>query len=154
MDWVRQKKYGVWLVKWTGQLITYLTACIYVVCTGWLLWNRDIRVARMVAVPAVSFILVSLFRTGYNAPRPYELYGFTPLLPKDTKGKSFPSRHVFSIFVIASSVAGIWLPAGLALLGMGIILAGLRVIMGVHFPRDVLAGALIGIFVGVAGILI
>ena len=51
-------------------------------------------------IPAVSFVLVSLFRRWYSAGRPYELLDITPLIPKDTRGKSFPSRHVFSDFII------------------------------------------------------
>ena len=53
-----------------------------------------------VLIPAVSFVLVSLFRRWYSAGRPYELLDITLLIPKDTVGKSFPSRHVFSVFII------------------------------------------------------
>ena len=43
----------------------------------------------------------------------------------------------------------IWL--GLLFLVMGLFLAVLRVIAGLHYPRDVIAGALIGIISGGLG---
>ena len=46
-------------------------------------------------------MVVSVSRKIINEPRPYEKYGVPPVLDKDTSGKSFPSRHVFSVFVIA-----------------------------------------------------
>ena len=55
---------------------------------------------RALAVPLVSFVLLSVLRKALNAKRPYEVFGLDPIIPKKTKGKSFPSRHVFSIFVI------------------------------------------------------
>lgn len=54
-----------------------------------------------ILVPAVLFIGLSVFRRLYNAPRPYEALAIDPLIHKDTQGKSFPSRHIFSVFMIA-----------------------------------------------------
>lgn len=151
MQWIRDRKYGVPFVKWSGKVITYLTAFVYFAVIVFLGYRRDLRIVPMVMVPAVSFVLVSIFRTRYAAARPYEKYDFTPLLPKDTQAKSFPSRHVFSIFVIATVVSYIWLLPGIVLLLAGVFLAILRVAMGVHFPKDVLAGAVIGIMSGCIG---
>ena len=109
---------------------------------------------KVAACGAVPFVLVSVFRHLIDAPRPYELYDFYDEPPKNKKGKSFPSRHVFSAFLIAA----LWvikspvIAASLAV--FGVILAINRVITGIHFVRDVVAGAIIGIVSGVLGILI
>lgn len=151
MHAIRETKYGITLIKWSGKGITYLTALIYLFCIGFLLWQRDLRVVPFVMTPAVSFVFVSIFRAKYGAQRPYEKYDFVPLLPKDTKAKSFPSRHVFSIFVLAAVILFVQPVCGGVLLCLGVVLAVLRVVIGVHFPRDVIAGGVIGIFCGVTG---
>ena len=63
--------------------------------------QRDGRFFRSLLVPAVSFAALSLVRRTLNFRRPYEVLDIDPIIHKDTKGKSMPSRHVFSIFVIA-----------------------------------------------------
>ena len=103
-------------------------------------------------VPGISFVLVSIFRSRLNAPRPYEMPGAKPpIIKKDALGKSFPSRHVFSIFVIAVTVFWVWPLPGVLTAAAGALLAWCRVAGGVHFPRDVIAGALIGIGCGLLG---
>ncbi|MCI8875678.1 MAG: phosphatase PAP2 family protein [Lachnospiraceae bacterium] len=101
-------------------------------------------------IPAVSFVLVSLFRRWYSAGRPYELLDITPLIPKDTRGKSFPSRHVFSVFIIGMTFFYVKRTLGLAVFFIGILTAFVRVIGGVHFPKDVAAGAALGVLFGLA----
>jgi membrane-associated phospholipid phosphatase len=104
-------------------------------------------------VPGISFVLVSVFRRIVNAPRPYEVFDGVPVIAKDTLGKSFPSRHAFSIFVIGMAFCACcpltW--AGPTILVLGVALAVIRVIAGVHFPRDAIAGALAGILLGYMG---
>lgn len=109
------------------------------------------RLPREIIVPVLGFLLVSLFRAAYDAPRPYEVGGKLPPIGKVTKGRSFPSRHTFSMFMIA--MAWLWWlpPIGAALLICGCIMAVLRVRLGVHFIRDVVAGALIAIAFGIVG---
>lgn len=101
-----------------------------------------------ILVPAVSFLVVSLFRKIYSAPRPYETLDIIPLLKKMTKGKSFPSRHVFSIFMIAMTFLDWNMWFGIMFLILGVLMAYIRVVGGVHFPKDVAAGALLGILCG------
>ena len=109
--------------------------------------------ARAVLVPGVSFALVTALRKAVNAPRPYEVFGVAPVIPKDTQGNSFPSRHTFSIFVIAMTFRACctlaW--AGPVMLAAGVVLAAIRVVSGVHFPRDVVVGALCGVLAGWVG---
>ena len=109
---------------------------------------------RTVLVPGVSFALVTLMRKAINAPRPYEVFDAAPVIPKDTRGNSFPSRHAFSIFVIAMTFCACcplaW--AGPVMLAAGMLLAVIRVVSGVHFPRDVVVGALLGMLAGFVGL--
>ena len=103
-------------------------------------------------VPGISFVLLSIFRDRIDAPRPYEIPGAKPpVIKKDAPGKSFPSRHIFSIFVIAATFFWVWPASGILIGIAGVILAWVRVAGGVHFPRDVIAGALIGIGCGILG---
>ena len=62
-----------------------------------------------------------------------------------------PSRHVFSAFVIGMSALYISVPLGAFILADSSLMCFMRVIAGVHFPKDVIAGAVIGILSGVIG---
>ena len=111
-------------------------------------------VALKIGVFALApYILVSAVRKIIKAPRPYEIYDFYQAPPKNKVGQSFPSRHVFSAFVIAvlSYIASVWV--SIALIVLGVLLAVSRVLLGIHFVRDVVAGALIGILSGIFGII-
>ena len=99
-------------------------------------------------IPAVSFYLISVFRKIYSAKRPYEVLDITPLICKHTVGKSFPSRHVFSAFIIGMTFFYINKPLGIFVGILGVLMALVRVVGGVHFPKDVIAGGLAGILWG------
>ena len=96
-------------------------------------------------LPAIGFGLLTAIRKRLNQARPYEKWAIQPLLAKDTSGKSMPSRHVFSATVISMCLLYFfWLP-GLICLLLSAGLAAVRVIGGVHYPKDVVIGYLCGI---------
>ena len=147
-----------------NKAITYAIYLAYPCLLAWLALHNGINALtsgnidplfwKALLVPAAGFVLVSLFRKACNTPRPYEVFGIPPVLAKDTVGKSFPSRHTFSIFIIGMTfLATCPLPwAGWLVLAMGVCLACVRVLAGVHFPRDVVAGAITGIAFGLLGL--
>ena len=95
-----------------------------------------------------GFVLLSLGRSLYNRPRPYETWDIQPLISKDSPGKSLPSRHVFSATAIAMLALSLNLWLGIFMLSLAACLALLRVAGGVHYPSDVVFGYIIGILVG------
>ena len=106
------------------------------------------------SIAATGFVLVTVVRRIINAPRPYELRDFYMESPRSKVGESFPSRHAYSAFVIAT-LAWLLHPAFsilAAVLGLAITVS--RVLTGIHFVRDVVTGALLGIASGVIGIII
>lgn len=117
---------------------------VYALLLGWACVSDPWRLVPLVGVTAVGFVAVSFFRRRFNAPRPYEFCAIAPLIARDGAGKSFPSRHTFSAFAIAASWFAASVPVAVVLLVAAGVLAVCRVLGGVHFPRDVVAGALIG----------
>ena len=57
---------------------------------------------------------------------------------------SFPSNSVAAVFGIAAGVFGANRKLGIAMFGLGAVLGFSRVFAGVHYPVDVVAGAMIG----------
>ncbi len=125
------------------------------------LWLHGIRDVRYIVIPAVSFAAVSITRTYLHKKRPYELLPITPLASKETKEKSFPSRHVFSAFMIAMTCLGaafafpkggseryFLLGAAVVLFVLADVLGDLRIFMGVHFLRDTVAGTVAAVLCG------
>ncbi len=92
----------------------------------------------------VPFFAVTLIRRAINAPRPYEIYDFYPAPPKNKRGQSFPGRHAFSAFAIGTYFAFASPLLGGILLVLSALMCTARVLLGIHFIRDVLTGALVG----------
>jgi undecaprenyl-diphosphatase len=57
---------------------------------------------------------------------------------------SFPSGHSATAFAFATGVGHVLAPAGIPLQGLAALVAYSRVHTGVHYPGDVVAGALVG----------
>lgn len=125
-----------------GIVVVFYAA--YALLLGWACVSDPWKLAPLVGVTAVGFAAVSFFRRRFNAPRPYECCSIAPLIARDGAGKSFPSRHAFSAFAIAASWFAGSAPVAVVLLVAAVVLAVCRVLGGVHFPRDVVVGALIG----------
>lgn len=133
------------------KLITLLTALGYAAFLYILFRTKSPLLVRCTVVPAVGFMICTMVRNMLDWKRPYEVYEFEPIIHKETFGKSFPSRHVCSIFLIAMAFLQYDLSMAMVMALLGVILAILRVFGGVHFPKDVIAGALFGIFLGAIG---
>ena len=67
----------------------------YVLWAAYLKASEIWVVLAYLLVPASGFILLSVIRKAINWPRPYELGALPPLLEREGKGSSMPSRHVF-----------------------------------------------------------
>lgn len=138
-----------------GYVAYPLLLALLALCDGGLL-------VRCIVVPAVGFALCTIIRSAVNAPRPYEAPGASaPLIPKDTCGHSFPSRHTFCMVTIActwlewalATGGAAWWAAlvGGALLVASVAMGIMRVVGGVHFARDVIAGAVLALTVCAVG---
>lgn len=134
-----------------NQILTSLIYCVYPLYLVMLFIEKSALLMRSILVPAISFVLLTVVRRMINAPRPYEKFGIPPVIEKDTKGKSFPSRHVFSVFIIAFTIFVSHRGAGIMIALIGVAVAIIRVFGGVHEPKDVVAGAIAGILSGVVG---
>ncbi len=103
-------------------------------------------------VSGAPFILLSLVRRFISAPRPAELYPELLEYPiRKSGGGSFPSRHVFSAFLIGTLLLVPIAALGGVVLSLGVLLAVSRVLLGKHFIRDVIAGAALGAVSGALG---
>ncbi len=108
-------------------------------------------IAQAILVPAAVFLGGTLLRAKLNCPRPYEQPGFVPLVEKETAGHSFPSRHALSAAVLAAVWLYFYPAAGVCMTVVALLICVLRVLAGVHFVRDVAAGAALGFLLGAAG---
>ncbi len=103
-------------------------------------------------------LVVSVINLAYKKARPYQQFKFEPAETRffsfrDEVNDSFPSRHTIAYFSVASVVVLFYPSVGLVLLGSAV-LAGIgRVVMGWHWPLDILAGMVIGSLVGYATVL-
>lgn len=119
-------------------------------------WEREsgsYNVWKALLVPGVSFVLLTVVRAGINRPRPYETFELPPVIKKDTKGNSFPSRHVFSATIIAMTflLMSPWSWLGGIFVVLSIALAVVRVVSGVHYISDVVAGMLAAVLAAIVG---
>ncbi|HLH42536.1 MAG TPA: phosphatase PAP2 family protein [Bryobacteraceae bacterium] len=113
--------------------------------------GRERFIALLAAAIAVALgiaIFLNLKRIcGRRRPCVLEPHCWATLLPPDQF--SFPSGHTITAFAVAVSLGGFY-PAALAgLLFCAASVAASRILLGMHFLTDVIAGAMIGSVLGV-----
>lgn len=137
-----------------GKSITVSVYILYPILLAVLFFTNKSATLRIFLVTAISFIVLSVIRKIINAPRPYEKFDIKSTYPKKTKGNSFPSRHTFSVFIIALSVLWVNTVFGVVLLCLGVLLSISRVLCGIHFIKDVIAGIAFALLSALIGYII
>lgn len=148
---IRKNKNGTWMINFMDRLIVALTVVSYPMLLTYLYLVERGLFLRTIILPGVAFLVVSGFRYLFDQKRPYEIYDFEPVIKREGKGRSMPSRHVFSIFMIAMCFFQVDISLGFVFCILGTALAIIRVYGGVHFCRDVVAGALVAVLSGLLG---
>lgn len=118
-----------------------------------LLWGGPERFAALGAAALATFFGVLIFRTVKNAsrrPRPCELepHCWSSILPPDQF--SFPSGHSITAFAIAVPLTLFFPELRVPLFFVASSIAASRIILGMHFLSDVIAGSMIGAALGLA----
>jgi membrane-associated phospholipid phosphatase len=151
MDWGTATEQRKNLIIYWNMFVTFVIYAAYPLLMLYLMVSRDMRFWKALLVPGISFVLVSVFRYVYNQERPYIAFNYPSVIKKNKRGKSMPSRHVFSAVIVAMTFYYICpllsIPVGVC---AGLMCVG-RVVAGVHYPKDVLVGAVLGIVMGIIG---
>jgi len=103
------------------------------------------------------WLLVELVKALTDRARPFNLLRETRVIGWRAPGLSFPSGHTAqTFFVVALSLSRLDMP--LALIVGSYVIAALvaftRVYVGAHYPRDVIAGAILGSIWGILSVLV
>ena len=139
------------LLRTFNRFMTVVMPMIYLtlLATTYLQQGLGKQVLIYVFIPASGFVILSFLRKKINAPRPYEEWTIKPLLDRDSPGQSMPSRHVFSATIISMACLHASLSVGVILLVLSALLGLVRVLGGVHFPKDVVVGYICALVWGV-----
>ena len=139
------------LLRTFNQFMTVVMPIVYLtlLATTYLQEGFGKQVLMYVFIPASGFVILSFLRKKINAPRPYEVWEIVPLLDRDSPGQSMPSRHVFSATIISMACLHASLTMGMICLTLSAFLGLVRVLGGVHFPKDVVVGYICGLVWGV-----
>ncbi len=117
-------------------------------------YGIGVLVAVAVAAAVGAFVLKPLF----GRVRPFEAYGFLGLLIPAPLGSSFPSNHSMVSFAAAAALCCLPDKSRLAVafkaaaVSLACLIAFSRLYLYVHYPSDILVGAVLGVAVGIASV--
>ena len=159
----------LWFNNLVGQSVVFDTIAffsardlIFILVAGYLGFvfresakGRPRLVVATILCSLLAFQLIILIHAVYPTPRPQATDLPVKVLIEYVNNYSFPSRHTVFAFLLATVVfsclcrrgfrarlVGIAYLTGATIIGLS------RIVVGVHFPADVLAGAVIGIGFG------
>lgn len=98
---------------------------------------------------AVSYFLIYQgFHEWWPRLRPFNVMQNVHQLISEY-GLSFPSQHAMMFFFLATIICWIRPKIGYWFIGAAVLISTARVIAGVHYPGDILAGAALGAVMGI-----
>ena len=112
---------------------------------------RSLRAPSLAALAMLGLTsgAVTILKAATNRVRPCGALGWAHTLAIDVPSDgSFPSGHAAGTFAFALFVCGFKPRAAFVLIPIACLIALTRVALGVHYPSDVLAGAVLGSTIG------
>ncbi len=107
----------------------------------------------MISLAVARGIVCTFFYLVLHNPRPYQMYQLSPIFSpvfslEQRTFDSFPSGHTTGL--VAMSVVVFWFMPVVGVLGIVMaVLTGIsRVVMGFHFPEDIVGGVVFGLLIG------
>jgi len=113
----------------------------------WLKKKREM-VLHAVIGAFIAWLVGEFLKNFFAVPRPYLVNGTNPLAGHFSDG-SFPSNHTAAAFAVSVSIFLHRHKWGIPLIIFSLAIGVSRILGGVHYPLDILAGAAIGSLVAV-----
>ncbi len=136
---------AVFFANWSGYLM--IAAFLF------FLWRKRAAISKKAVIFAGVFLSAVVSRLGITAlirflhhrPRPYVENPVNLLIDKGAEA-SFPSGHAAFFFAFSLAVYYHNKRLGIVFLAISALMAFARIFAGIHWPSDILAGAVVGIF--------
>jgi undecaprenyl-diphosphatase len=146
----------VWRHHWLGSLFkaieTYGTILIAVAAVALWFFSRPggdrkwkLAAGSALGAAALGLVINRIIAAIYHRDRPFITHPSAHVFGPHKTDPSFPSDHTTAAIAIAVAVLLIDSGVGLAFLALAVLIAVGRVIVGEHYPGDVLGSTLIGI---------
>ncbi len=100
---------------------------------------------------AITAILLALIvsnlilKPAVHRERPFAASREAAVIGAEPRDYSFPSGHAAASFAGALAIGHVWPGAAAALWALAVLISYSRIYVGVHYPIDVVGGALVGI---------
>jgi len=116
--------------------------------------DEGLRVAAiMLATGAVGLALYKFLKRTFVRERPFIRHAGISLAGAPLDRYSFPSGHTLHAVAFTWLAVAAFPELGFVLLPLALAIAASRVVLGLHYPTDVLVGALLGAITGGTGAL-
>lgn len=148
VNFFKQNKPCNAVLKFCYTFLPFVIFFSYGVLAVFTVFSNAKTFARITLSPLTVFAMITIFRKIFNRQRPYEKFGIASVFGKDKKGESMPSRHTASAFIISMAFLYVSVEFGTAYLIISVLIMTSRVLAGVHFISDVIAGMLIALLYG------
>jgi len=139
-----------------------ISICIALLIYGIAAKSRTVKYLAITGILAVVFTdtTIGILKVLINEPRPFITLDSVNLLVTENDPYSFPSGHTGNIFTIAISLGLSWsfsirnksIELVWLLIPLAFIIGFSRIYIGVHYPFDVVVGAIIGAIGGLIAI--
>lgn len=133
-----------------SSISAYVFFIIYFLAVLYLLIFDYNKLIRVLLVPAFTVLLNIFLRKVFKAKRPFDELNINKMI-EHKSNYSFPSNHCVCSMIISVSIIYINIKLGFIMIILTIFTALSRIMTGLHYPSDVVAGLIIGLITGIFG---